>query len=131
DSTFTQTGVNELKAAIETFPDDITAACQSVAHKWAGIVKTDAQRRLLSQTKGEGNTAAAMQIVADLPNKEYIVGFGLIKKRPANLPLWLEYGTIRMNARQFMRPAAEAAREGYRRDMEAVVAQVARTAFQD
>ena len=130
-STFTQTGVKELRAAVETFPADVTEACKRVAHTWAGRVKADAQRRLLEQTKGEGNTAAALEVIEDAPNKQYIVAYGLIRNRPANLPLWLEYGTVKMLARPHMRPSAEAAREGYRREMDAVAQQVARDAFRE
>jgi len=129
DSTFTQTGVAELRREIDTFPAAVTETCKSVARTWAGRVKVDAQARLRAQTKGEGNTAAALQVTEDAPNKQYIVGYGLIRNRPANLPLWLEYGTVRMTARPHMRPAAEAARVGYAREMDTAVVALAQDTF--
>src|SRR5215471_9608594 len=126
---FFKADLGPLKQIVNALPDTVTAECKRLAHKWAKRVQLDAQRRLLSQTKGEGNTAAALQIVEDLPNKQYIVGYGPIKSRPRNLPLWLEYGTIHMDARQHMRPAAEAAREGYAQEMKEATTAVVRDAF--
>jgi hypothetical protein len=94
-STFKQTGVAEMRKMINQLPAAVTQACRDVARTTATRVKLDAQRRLLQQMKGEGNTAAALQVTEDAPNKQFIVHYGLIRGRPANLPIWLEYGTIK------------------------------------
>jgi hypothetical protein len=130
-STITQTGVKELRAAIEALPAEVTATARRVARTSANRVKLDTQRRLLEQTRGEGNTAAALQVIEDLPNQQYRVTYGPIRNRPQNLPFWLEYGTVRMHARPHMRPSAEAAREPYAREMDAAVVTVARDLFED
>lgn len=131
DSKVVTTGRDELVEAINRFPDDVTAACKSIAQRYAVLIKLDMQRRLLQQTEGEGNTAEAIAVFEDAPNKQYVVGFNVIKNRPANLPLWLEYGTIRMKARPFVRVSADAVRDAYRQAMDAATVQVARETFKD
>jgi hypothetical protein len=126
---FFKADLGPLKQIVNALPDTVTAECQRIAFQWAKRVELDAKRRLTQQTKGEGNTAAALQTVEDMPNKQYIVGYGPIKARPRNLPLWLEYGTVRMLARPHMRPSAEAARDGYTQDMKAATEAVVRDAF--
>lgn len=120
--TFTQTGVAELKRSIDRFSDDQTAALKAVARATAERILARERQLLSSQTHGAGNTADALFIEEDAANKQLIVRFGLIKKRPANIPVWLEYGTVQMTARPFIRPAADAEKERYRRDMEAASA---------
>lgn len=126
---FFKADLGPLRQIVNALPNTVTAECQRVAHRWAIRVRDDAKQRLTSSTHGEGNTAAALQVVEDIPNKQYIVGYGPIKKRPQNLPLWLEYGTIKMDAKPHMRPSAEAAREGYARDMKQATETVVRDAF--
>lgn len=124
ENAFTQTGVAAMRSSIERFSDDQTAALKAVAKVTAGRIHSKAQVLLLRQTRGEGNTADALKITDDSANKQFVVHFGLIRNRPANLPIWLEYGTVRMAARPFMRPAADEYREKYRSEM-AMAAEVA------
>lgn len=126
---FTQTGLAELKQSIERFSDDQTAALKAVARATAERILARERQLLASQTHGEGNTAAALFIEDDSANTRFIVRFGLIKGRPANLPIWIEYGTVHQPARPFVRPAADAEVERYRRDMEAASATAAAKSF--
>jgi HK97 gp10 family phage protein len=128
---FTQTGMAEMRQSIEQFSDDQTAALKAVARATAERILSRERQLLASQTHGEGNTADALFIEEDAANKQFIVRFGLIKKRTANLPLWLEYGTVHMTARPFVRPAADAEKERYRRDMETASASAASKTFGD
>jgi hypothetical protein len=119
DSSYTQTGLSELQAQITQFPATVTRRLRIAAERRARVVYADMVRLLNAQTHGEGNTARALEIVEDAANKQFIVRFGLIDDRPANLPLWLEYGTVHMTARPFARPAAEANRAPYAQDQQA------------
>ena len=129
NNTFKQTGLVELRHAVERFSDDQTAALKAVARATAERVLRRERQLLADKTHGEGNTAAALFIEDDSANKRFIVRFGLIKGRPANLPIWIEYGTVHQAARPFVRPAADAEKEPYRREMEAASAGAARKTF--
>jgi len=115
--------------AIERFPDDQTAALKAVARATAERILARERQLLAAQTHGEGNTAAALFIEDDSDNKRFIVRFGLIKNRPANLPIWIEYGTVHQPARPFVRPAADAEKDRYRHEMESASATAAAKTF--
>lgn len=126
---FKQTGVAETLKAIEEFPEAETAALKAVAKVNAGRIHARARLLLAQQTHGEGNTAAALKVSEDAPNRQFVVEFGLIRNRPAMLPVWIELGTVRMNARPFMRPAADAFRDKYRAEMAMASEVAARKTF--
>lgn len=128
-NSFVQSGVAEMRRSIESFSDDQTAALKAVAFATAARILKRERELLASQTHGEGNTADALYIEDDSANKRFIVRFGLIKNRPANLPIFLEYGTVHMDARPFVRPAADAEKERYRRDMESASTNAAAKSF--
>lgn len=128
-SAFTQTGVEETRRQIEQFDDDQTAALKAVARATAERILERERALLAAQTHGEGNTAAAIYIEDDSANKRFVVRFGLIRSRPANLPIWIEYGTVRQPARPFVRPAADAEIERYRHDMAVASEAAARRTF--
>lgn len=128
-TSFTQTGREAMVRAIERFPDDQTAALKAVARATAERILARERQLLAAQTHGEGNTAAALFIEDDSDNKRFIVRFGLIKNRPANLPIWIEYGTVHQPARPFVRPAADAEKDRYRHEMESASATAAAKTF--
>lgn len=148
ESTFTQTGLAEMRQAIEQFPAAHTAALRAVAQATAGRVMARAKALLASQTHGTGATAAAITVTEDAANKQFIVSSPGVphptislhtmkrsgrthtqKVSQNNLPIWLEYGTVHMTARPYMRPAAAAEEAQYARDMENASADAAAKAF--
>lgn len=137
ESSFTQTGLEEFKRAVERLPATVTAKLRSVAMVTAHRVKGDAQAILRSKTHGTGATANAIFVEEDSANQAFLVKspgaphqrLSLHRMKRSgrthtqkvtqnNLPIWLEYGTSTMEARSYMRPAADRAQAQYRRDME-------------
>jgi len=148
ESAVTTTGIDELRRAINEFPASVTAVCRRVAEATANGILVDARRRLQSQTHGTGATAAAIYIEEDAANHQFIIAspgvphprFSLHRMKRSgrthtqrvsqnNLPLWLEYGTQKMPARPYMRPAAEAAKPRYEADMQTAVETEMRRSF--
>ncbi|MEO8678146.1 MAG: hypothetical protein ABI665_03815 [Vicinamibacterales bacterium] len=126
NNSFKQSGVAEMRRQIERFAPDQAAALKAVARETAERILKRERQLLTSQTHGEGNTANALFIEDDSANKRFIVRFGRIQGRPAHLPIWIEYGTVHQAARPFVRPAADAEVDRYRRDMDAASVAAAR-----
>lgn len=130
DGSFTQTGLDEMKAAIRTFPERHTARLRAVAEATATRVMDRARAILSSKTHGTGRTAAQIgPVKEDAANQQFLVTSRAPRGRASNLPWLLEYGTTKMGARAYMRPAADAEDDRYRHDMEAASADEAQKAF--
>jgi hypothetical protein len=124
ESSITMTGLEELRRGVAQLPMMVTAALKRTAQSTADRVLVNARANLAARTKGQGNTAAALQVTLDEANKQFVVEFGLIRNRPANLPLWLEYGFMLRNGQHqpgiyFMHDAAKAEDARYVSAMEA------------
>jgi hypothetical protein len=94
ESTVTMIGRDEAWRSIETLPVHVTAALRAVAQSTAQRVLANARANLAARTHGDGTTAAALAITEDAANQIFHVGVVGLRTRPANLPLWLEYGFI-------------------------------------
>jgi hypothetical protein len=114
-----------LRKAIDTLPADVTAALRGVARDTSGRVKTRAEQILDSRTDGKASRIAAISVVEDAAQKQFLVIAEGAADKPANLALWFERGTRHMAARPFMRPAGDAETERYQRDAIAAAAKVA------
>ncbi len=130
--------LDALRAAIDRFPDAVTAALKAVAKASADRIATNAANILRSKTHGTGATAASIRVVDRSANQEYLVevpggpiptiswhrmkrsGRGHTQRvTQNNLPFWLERGTVHMAARPFLRPAADAESDRYKANMAA------------
>jgi HK97 gp10 family phage protein len=108
-------GMAELRKEIEALPEAVALQIQNRAR---ALVPVDS-----------GVTRDSIGVTPDLPHKQYIVGPGpaphhRASGRTANvpmLPIWLEYGTAKMAARPFMRPAADEEQERYWQEINAAV----------
>jgi hypothetical protein len=109
--------VKELQTAIQQLPEGVTAALKVEARASADRIAAHAQALLRSQTHGTGATAAAIRVIDESDRKQFTVNSPGTADKPANLPIWLEYGTVYMSAKAHMRPAAEAESERYKRNM--------------
>lgn len=132
DSTFEQTGVDQLRQAIDKFPAAVTARLRAVASAAATRVRDRAQTTLRDQQKTEAHALADnITIEEDAPNKQFLV----ISRPPigqgTNLPIWNEHGTVKMPARPYMRPAAAAETSRYQNECQAAAEQAALEIFGD
>ena len=124
ESSFTQTGVAELRAAVDGLPDRVTAALRDAARSTAARMKSAADATLRAQQKTAAHALAdAITITEDVPNKQVLVSSPAPRGQAANLPIWNEYGTVRMPARPYMRPAAVAEDARYRADCASAAAE--------
>lgn len=89
-----------LLAALDRLDERIGVRLKDVARDTAERIQRDARARLARQTHGTGQTADAIT-VEDIRGG-YRVFVGPQGNRPANLPIWLEFGTKRMTARPFL-----------------------------
>lgn len=127
-----------LRAAVDRFPEAVQAALKAVAKASADRIATHAASILRSKTHGTGATANSIRVLDRTADKEYVVEVpggpiptlslhrmkrsGRIHTQAVtqnNLPFWLERGTVHMAARPFLRPAADAESERYKRNMAA------------
>lgn len=121
----TETGMSEARRTLERLPRAISSALRGVAHLTAVRIRDGARQRLLAQTHGTGKTANAIAVREEEAKQQFLVESKAVRPAPANLPIWLEYGTSKMAARPYIRPAAESQRDDYTRATEAAVGRAA------
>lgn len=109
-SSFVGKGLEEFKAGVDRFAEDQAVAHRAVDLAAAKRILARERSLLLTQTSGQGNTAAAMEIREYPETHTVVVAFGTIRDRPSRLPIWIEFGTIHQPARPFARPAIDAER---------------------
>lgn len=111
------TTLDELAASIDKLPDEVTAALKETAYGYAVKVRNRAHDLLLQKTHRTGRTARAIRILDESKQKQWYVQSPGYAEDPANLPMWLEYGTRYMTKKDHLRPAADEIVDAYQRDM--------------
>lgn len=137
EGSFTQTGVEEMRAAVNSLPDRVMAALRDVARATADRIRENARARLAAPSpplkgvhpRGAADIADAITIAEDLPNKQIKIASASPRSTPANTVLWYEYGSIHQPARPYMHPAADDEEARYRADCESASASVAAEVF--
>jgi hypothetical protein len=104
----TTTGLREGRAAVKRLPQAIGVALRAQANATGRRVQATARRILLEKTHGTGATAAEIAVREDAAERVVLVESKARRPAPKNLPGWLEYGTVKMSAKSYMRPAGEA-----------------------
>ncbi len=121
-------GLDELKAAVEQLPSQVTAALKGVAHASALRIQSRARQILTSKIHGHGpdriRTVDAIVVIEEDARKQFVVT--VQNPENPNLGLWLERGTKHMEARPFMRPAGDEEDPRYKRDSLAAAHDAAR-----
>lgn len=113
------TGLREAMVTVDRLPETVTAALREVAKSTAERIKVGYQQRFRAQTHGTGRTAESARVLDESEEKQFTVNVPGHPDKPANLPMWLEYGTRFMSARPALRPSGDAETERYKRDMAA------------
>lgn len=109
------TGLDEMREKVDRLPADVTEKLRAVAERTAGTIKQRARATLLTKRHAP-KTADSIEVMAHVGEKRYEVLVAGDPARPANLPLWLERGTVFMMATPYLRPAQDAENQNYIRD---------------
>ena len=126
----TTMGLREARAAVEQLPRAVTLALRGVAWQSSRRIQEDAKRRLRAQTHGTGKTADAIVVIEEAEEQQFVIASQGDAGDAANLPLWLEFGTVKMSARPYMRPSALAESDRYRQEMAKASGDAARDVLQ-
>lgn len=102
--------------------DTLTAKLRENAHASARRVQDRARALLISQQKTFSRKLAnAIKVEEDVANQVVAVVSYPPVGQPSSLPIWNEHGTVHMDARPYMRPAAEEERDRYVQQTEAAI----------
>lgn len=119
----TLSGFREHRAAVKALPKAVEEAVRKVARDTALRVMHRAQQLVAVDT---GVTRDSISVKPEPDRQLYAVG--VFENKPhiraghrtatmPNIDIWLEFGTIHMHARPFLRPALDAENDRYVRDM--------------
>lgn len=122
----TTTGLREMQRAVDNLPKQVTAALRAVAWRTSRVIYDKAKRNYQQKIVDLPAPAVVFSIDEEEDRQRFVVKAEAAPDKPANLPLFLETGTIHMSARPFMRPAAAGADRDYRREMETAAIEAAR-----
>ncbi len=125
----TMTGLAELRAAVDRLPETVTQALRAVAWRSSRNVMAAAKANLAAKTHATGRTGRSIRVIEEADEKRFVVIVPGDSAQPANLPMWLEYGTKHMQARAYLRPAMDAESAHYLREMARVSVDVVRKAL--
>lgn len=104
------TGLDALTRGLAAFPDVVARGQRAAAEATAAALAGD----LRAELHARGWTLANEIDVIVAPSAQLIrIEVNPRPPRPANLPLWLEFGTRHMPARPFMLPAVIRARAAH------------------
>jgi plasmid stability protein len=126
----TTTGLEEYRRAVQTLPDTVKATLQAIAAATATRIQARAKDILTSKLKTDRQALIdAIVVDHDAANQRYQVISLPPRGQPQNVPIWVEYGTKKMEARPYMRPSADAEQDRYVRESQAASADVLRKAL--
>lgn len=127
-SSFTETGTAELLAAIMDYPAAEEASLSAVAEQQATQIAAEAKATLAAQLETPRH-ALIDAITIEPGDHRYTVSSAPPAGEPAMLPAWIEYGTIHMHARPYMRPPGDRAKTSCKAEMTAAVGTTAAAIF--
>jgi hypothetical protein len=131
------TGLAELRRAIQQLPDALEQALRKHARDTALRIASGMRRRLPDAGETEHATGITKDSVVVTPEVDEKLYRAEVGPAPAhrrddgrtaflpNLPVWLEYGTSRMQARPFLRPSVDEERDRYLTEGKAIVEKAA------
>lgn len=137
----TTTGVEELRRAIQQLPERMEQALRKHARDTALRIAAGMRRRLPEEGSTEyasGITRDSVVVTPHVDERYYTAEVG---PAPAhrrddgrtaylpNLPIWLEHGTSKMQARPFLRPSVDEERDRYIREGKAIAEKTAEGAL--
>lgn len=120
----TSTGTKELLAGIGKLSPAVTAAARRVAIASSNRIASSMRRLIRVRT---GKTRSTIAIEVEEQKRQVVIKVGDIDGPP--VAWFIERGTVRMEAKPFMRPSFEAENDQYRHDLERETAAAAQDAL--
>lgn len=96
--------VSAVLRALDRLGAEAETVVRAAARETAQGIVTEARARLERQTHGTGQTARNLTVTED---ERAVYVYVQPVRRPANLTLWLDQGTVHMEARPFFVSSAE------------------------
>lgn len=111
--------MSQITQAFDRLGDAATTVLSDLARETAHALKAEMQGRLRRQISGTstGLTADAITVARD-EDGYYTVSTGSMGSRAANLPIWLEFGTVHARALPYFYGAVELEHGTYLRRVE-------------
>jgi HK97 gp10 family phage protein len=126
----TVTGLEAVRQAVQTLPEDVRQALHRVAVATATRVQAAAKATLASQLKTSRHALIdAITVADDAEHHQVQVRSAPPPGQDRMLPMFVEYGTVKMSARPYMRPAADGVAAQYFFDVDKASTAVVRKAI--
>ena len=130
DGSVTVTGLDEYRRAVQTLPEDVRRALHAVAVTTAKRVQAAGKATLASRLKTSRHALLdAITVADDAEHNQVQVRSAPPPGQDRMLPMFVEYGTVKMPARPYMRPAADGVVAQYSLDVDRASTELVRKAL--
>ena len=119
-------GVEEVRLAIDKFSKEIKDRLQPALHKGAEIVAQKATSNIERKTKPKTGRLARSMVVKDMPYNDFmpLVSIVAVDRKVAPHAHLIEFGTTKMSARPFLRPAYQSSHKEVKELVESAIKEV-------
>jgi HK97 gp10 family phage protein len=106
-------GVKELKLALDKLGEEIKDKLQPALHKGAEIVAQKATSNIERNTEPKTGRLSRSMVVKDMPYKDSmpLISIAAVDRKIAPHAHLIEFGTTKMSARPFLRPALQSSQK--------------------
>lgn len=106
-------GVEEVRLAIDKLGEEIKDKLQPALHKGAEIVAQKATSNIERNTEPKTGRLSRSMVVKDMPYKDSmpLISIAAVDRKIAPHAHLIEFGTTKMSARPFLRPALQSSQK--------------------
>ena len=106
-------GVKELKLALDKLGEEIKDKLQPALHKGAEIVAQKATSNIERNTEPKTGRLSRSMVVKDMPYKDSmpLISIAAVDRKIVPHAHLIEFGTTKMSARPFLRPALQSSQK--------------------
>ncbi len=119
-------GVKEVRLVIDKIGKEIEDKLQPALHKGAEIVAQKATSNIERKTKPKTGRLASSMVVKDMPYNDFmpLVAIAAVDRKIAPHAHLIEFGTTKMSARPFLRPAYQSSQKEVKEIVESAIKEV-------